>query len=162
MLQVAIEQLFDVCSVQATPHLCGRSGDDAFGCGQVFGLRRAVGDVMQYGSAPRAPHFRQEIVLPGLQDFCQGQIKPAAGTRSGVHGDTEACAASLTAVDGDNKGGFTPRGISRIDVRTAQKDPVLDSHGVEFTGPHAKERIRGYLVVCVNDLETVGLPLGLP
>src|SRR5215475_4448303 len=57
VLQVAIEQLFDVGCVQAPPHLRRRSGDDTFRGGKMFRLRLAVRDVAQDGSPPCAPYF---------------------------------------------------------------------------------------------------------
>ena len=79
-------------------------------------------------------------------NFRQRQVKTALASRARLHRRAEASRSGLRAVDRDDERRLAPLFIDRVDVRSAQKDPVLDVDRRQLAGTHAKESVTGGIV----------------
>ena len=107
MLVILVEQILDPRGVQRSPHVFSRVCYDAVSGLRILGIRFPVGDALQDVTSQLASFFHDEIMLLFPYDLGQGEIVTEGCLGPGFHGDAEAGAARLSAVDGNDKDTFS-------------------------------------------------------
>ena len=88
--------------------------------------------------------------------------KPACDLRARVHRHAETGAAGLAAVHRDDEIVTAALAIARVEIRTADKHPILDRDGMQFASAHAEEGEFRRRFLVGDDGKTVALAPRLP
>lgn len=140
MIEIAEKKFFDTGCIELAPHLFRSFPDNVFRGLFLGGLRRRTWHILHEILSTFCPNFDKKVLFLIVHYFCESEVVPVVNFRTGLHRNTEACPARMTAVKSDNEHMVPSKFIVRIDVRTSSEYLVMNLQRMELTGADSYER----------------------